>query len=144
MSTATFAQLGAQALVPIVIGSFQSLRTPAAVRARLRRARRSSSTLLLADDEDDLEDEDDNGETLTMGDSLLFPVLGSVALLSLWLLIKYVDKKYIDLVLGIYFSCAGVVAVQSTLSGILDTLLWAVNARGPLYHFRISSGIKRE
>lgn len=142
MSTTTFAQLGAQALIPIVVGSFQSLRTPAAVRARLRKARRKNN-LLLADDEDDI-DEEENDEILTLADSLLFPVLGSAALLGLWALIKYVDKKWIDLVLGVYFSLAGVFAVQSTLGGMLDTALSAVGKRGPLYHFRVSSGIKRE
>lgn len=96
----SFATLGAQALVPIAIGSFQSLRVPAPVRAR-RRAARRSRIKLLDEDEDDILDEDE-GEVLTLVDSVLFPIMGSVALLGLWALIKYVDKKWIDLVLGAY------------------------------------------
>lgn len=98
---ASFATLGAQALVPIAIGSFQSLRVPAPVRARRRAARRSRVKLTLEDDEDDILDEDE-GEVLTLADSVLFPIMGSVALLGLWALIKYVDKKWIDIFLGAY------------------------------------------
>lgn len=98
---ASFAVLGAQALVPITIGSFQSLRVPAPVRARRRAARRSKNKLGLDDEEDDILDEEE-GETLTMADSLLFPVMGSIALLGLWALIKYVDKKWLDIALGAY------------------------------------------
>lgn len=99
---ASFAVLGAQALVPITIGSFQSLRVPAPVRARRRAARRSKNKLGLDDDDDDDILDEEEGETLTMTDSLLFPVMGSVALLGLWALIKYVDKKWLDIALGVY------------------------------------------
>lgn len=99
---ASFGTLGAQALVPIAIGSFQSLRVPAPVRARRRAARRSRVKLLVdEDDEDDILDEEE-GEVLTLADSVLFPILGSAALLGLWALIKYVDKKWLDLILGCY------------------------------------------
>jgi minor histocompatibility antigen H13 len=56
------------------------------------------------EDEDD--DEEDLEETLTLADSLLFPVLGSCALLGLWLVLKYVGKKWINIVLGVYCECS--------------------------------------
>lgn len=51
------------------------------------------------------EDEDDDDvieESLTWADSLIFPVFGSVALLSLWAILKYVGKEWINLILGVY------------------------------------------
>lgn len=149
---AAFAVLGAQALVPIAVGSFQSLRIPASVRARKRAARRARTKL--GEDDDDILDENE-GETLTLADSILFPVLGSAALLALWALITYVDPRVLDVLLGCYcesgplspdltpVSVASAIAVQSTLDGVLHFLLRAVGAAGPTYHVRVSAGIKR-
>lgn len=109
----SFVALGAQALLPIALGSFKSLRTPAAVRARRRKARKARRDKLVFDDESDADDDDESefDETLTLMDSLLFPILGSCALIGLWYLIKYVDKKWIDLMLGVY--CKLLLQVQS-------------------------------
>jgi hypothetical protein len=67
-------------------------------------------------------------ETLSWADSLLFPVLGSAVLLGLWVLLRYVDKKWINLVLGIYcesqVSSLRVPWPQLTRSGSLDS--WSV------------------
>ncbi|CAK9785366.1 hypothetical protein CC85DRAFT_258655 [Cutaneotrichosporon oleaginosum] len=138
---ASFATLGAQALVPIFIGSFQSLRIPAPVRARKRAARRAR--VKLGDDEDDDILDENEGEMLTLADSVLFPILGSCALLGMWALITYVDRRILDLLLGCYFSFASVLAVQSTFDGVLNFLLRVIGAPGPTYHLRVSSGIKQ-
>lgn len=53
-------------------------------------------------DDDDDEDDDEEEEHLTLTDSLWFPVLGSVALLSMFLLLKYVGTEYVNLVIGVY------------------------------------------
>ena len=41
-------------------------------------------------------------EVLTWADTLIIPIFGSVALLGMWLIIKYAGKEWINLVLGIY------------------------------------------
>jgi minor histocompatibility antigen H13 len=41
-------------------------------------------------------------ETLTWADTLLLPVFGSIALLGLWLIIKYAGKEWINTILGVY------------------------------------------
>jgi minor histocompatibility antigen H13 len=41
-------------------------------------------------------------EMLTWGDTLIIPIFGSVALLGMWLIIKYAGKEWINFVLGIY------------------------------------------
>jgi len=49
------------------------------------------------------EEEDESfEETLGWADSLAFPVLGSVALLGLWAVLKYVGKEWVNLILGVY------------------------------------------
>ncbi|KAK4685843.1 minor histocompatibility antigen H13, partial [Tremellales sp. Uapishka_1] len=150
--------LGVQALLPIVVGSFKSLKTPAATVARRKKAALASSTLLDGQEED--EDEDEMEETMTLLDSLLFPVLGSVALLSMWAILKYVGKEWINLFLGVY--CAYPLchilrgpwlkkeACQSRELGclhsnlsIVDYILRQTRYTPSTYHFRVSSGIRQ-
>ena len=52
--------------------------------------------------EDEEEDEGLDDEVLSWADSLAFPVFGSVALLGLWALLKYVGKEWINFFLGLY------------------------------------------
>lgn len=161
-----FAALGAQAMLPIILGSYQSLRVPASVKARRRAARRLDRKRLLGEDDEDDDDLDSEmDETITLADSILFPILGSAALLGLWALIKYVDKKWIDLVLGVYCECCraaahaaaggrislpssvsgmGVFAVHSTFGSIIGGILRLFGVASTVYHVRISAGIKRE
>lgn len=112
----TYAQLVAQAMIPIVIGSFKSLKvrqfsaaqggnadgeqTPQSTIARRKRMRDPKALLTGQIDED--EDEDAFDETLSWGDTLLFPVIGSITLMALFLIIKYAGTKWINLVLGVY------------------------------------------
>ncbi|WWD16379.1 hypothetical protein CI109_100805 [Kwoniella shandongensis] len=143
---ASYLALGLQALIPITVGSFKSLKTPAATLRKLRAARRDKLAQDLAYEDDlDLleEDEETIEETLTWADSLLFPVLGSVALLGLWAILKYVGKKWINLVLGVYFSGAGIFAVQSTFSSIVNFALRQLSIKPKTYHVRISAGIRQ-
>ncbi|KAL1411920.1 hypothetical protein Q8F55_002906 [Vanrija albida] len=137
-----FVLIGTQALVPIVLGSFKSLRTPLATRRRNKKARASRDRLLGLDEEDD-DDDDEDDETLGLGDSLLFPILGSAALLGLFFILKYVDKKWIDLAFGVYFSLTGIFAVHTTLTSIVGWFLRAFKRSVPVYHVRISNGIKQ-
>ncbi|OCF36274.1 minor histocompatibility antigen H13 [Kwoniella heveanensis CBS 569] len=135
----SYLSLGLQALVPIAIGSFKSLKTPESTLAK-RRANRKDKLL----DEEDEDDEDETiEETLTWADSLLFPIFGSVALLGLWAILKYVGKQWINLILGVYFTGAGMFAVQSTFSSIANFSLRTLGKTPTTYHIRISDGIKQ-
>lgn len=112
-----YASLLLQATVPLVLGSFKSLKvsycfwkasyiadiqTPESTKA-LRRARlKTKQTIPDPDDEDAYDDETSLDETLTWADTLIIPIFGSVALLSMWLIIKYAGKKWINIVLGVY------------------------------------------
>lgn len=138
----SYVALLAQALIPLVLGSHQSLRVPATIRARKRRERRAKRSLLLADDSDD-EDEDED-ETLTFWDSLLFPLMGSVVLLGLYLVLQYLPKEYIDGVLGLYFTLAGMFAVHSTVSFIFGGVARLLGVKQSEWHIRISRGFRRE
>lgn len=94
--------------------------TPSAI-VSLRRAERKRATLRsrrlaedVSDDEwadtdgravaDGGDDEDDEAadEALTWGDTLLFPILGSVVLLGFYLIITYAGKEWINRILGVY------------------------------------------
>ncbi|WVN87196.1 uncharacterized protein L203_102373 [Cryptococcus depauperatus CBS 7841] len=135
---ATYASLCLQALLPITIGSFKSLKTPQDTKKRLKEAKKAK-----LDDADEEEDEEPIEETLTWQDSLLFPVLGSVVLLGMFLILKYFGKKWITLILGAYFGIAGVFAVQLAFSSILSFVLRMLSIRLTVYHVRISSGIRQ-
>ncbi|WWC68505.1 uncharacterized protein I206_102434 [Kwoniella pini CBS 10737] len=134
----SYISLGVQALIPIILGSFKSLKTPDATIKKRKLARKSQ----LLDDEDE-EEEEAIEETLTWADSLLFPVFGSIALLGLFFLIKYVGKEWINTVLGVYFTGAGMFAVHSTFSSISNWTLRAMGKKPTTYHIRISAGIRQ-
>lgn len=136
----SYVSLLGQALLPLLLGAHQSLRTPASVRAKLKREKRARRKLALEDESDD-EDED---ETLTLGDTLLFPVLGSVVLLALYFVLKWLPKQYIDIVLGAYFTLAGMFAVYSTMGYILNGVADAIGARQQQWHVRVSRGFRRK
>lgn len=84
----------------IYVGSFGSLPNP----------KRQDGSI----DEDD---EEEIPERMSSGDAWLFPVLGSVALLGLYTIVKYFGKEWINWFLGWYFSAAGVMSVwKSSIS----------------------------
>lgn len=138
----SYVSLLTQALIPLFLGAHQSLRVPASLRARKRRERRAKRKLLLEDDSDD--DDEDEDDTLTLGDTLLFPIMGSFVLLTLYFVLKYLPKEYIDVVLGGYFTLAGMFAVQSTVGFVFDKIADAAGIRLDWWHLRISRGFRRE
>jgi hypothetical protein len=137
---AAYASLTAQALVPIALGSFKSLKVgrlgwgylggfavtsctmlllyppwmvvdrrggcsvprwnPQTPQSTISKRERSHPETLLSEDTED--EEEGIEETLTWADSLLFPVLGSVALVGLFLVIKYFGSEWLNLFLGVY------------------------------------------
>lgn len=91
------------AILPIYHGSFASLRTPLSTQKALKKSRKSE------DDEDD--ESVTLPETLTAEDAYWLPVIGSVVLFSMFLVFKYLDKVWVDRVLGFYFGFVGTFAV---------------------------------
>ncbi|KAG6837701.1 hypothetical protein H0H93_003503 [Arthromyces matolae] len=63
----------------------------------------------------DPEDEEDISERMSTGDAWLFPIMGSVALLGFYLVIKYLGKDWINWILRWYFSVAGVASVWKSI-----------------------------
>ncbi|XAO26754.1 hypothetical protein I312_105595 [Cryptococcus bacillisporus CA1280] len=135
---ATYASLGVQALIPIAIGSFKSLKTPEDTRRRLGKSKKGQ----ISEEYDD-EYEEPMGETLTWKESAMFPILGSVMLLGLWAVLKYFGKKWITIILGVYFGLAGMLAVQSTFSSVIAYLLRVFGISTTTYHVRISAGFRQ-
>ncbi|KAM3075942.1 hypothetical protein ACMFMF_005288 [Clarireedia jacksonii] len=95
------------ALFPIYIGSHASLQRPPSAAPHPKKSRTSSS------DDDEVQPETHTPmEGLTPSDAILFPVLASVALGSLYLIIKWLeDPAILNKILGWYFSVLGVVGV---------------------------------
>lgn len=103
------------ALLPIYHGAYASLRTPQSTIKALKKKReeRQSND---DDDSDDEEEEDEEDvtlpETLTSEDAYWLPVIGSAVLFSMFLVFKYLDKTWVDRVLGFYFAVVGSFAVS--------------------------------
>ncbi|WVQ77377.1 hypothetical protein IAR50_007062 [Cryptococcus sp. DSM 104548] len=134
----TGTSLGLQALVPIFIGSFKSLKMPEDTKRRLRSARKGKIP-----SETEEEDEDGLEESLTWWDSLLFPVIGSVVLLGFYGIVKYYGTEWLNWFMNAYFSIAGVFAIQSTFTTILSFFLSALGVTSTIYHIRVSSGFRQ-
>jgi len=67
------------------------------------------------DGEDEDEDEDDSVGRLTSEEAWLFPVLGSVMLVGLFLVLKYLGKEWINWLLSLYFALVGLYSVPHSL-----------------------------
>ncbi|KAI9315303.1 signal peptide peptidase-domain-containing protein [Dichotomocladium elegans] len=64
---------------------------------------------------DDSDDEDESiAESLSSSDAWWFPVMGSIVLFSLYLMFRYLDKKYINILITGYFSIMGCAAISKT------------------------------
>lgn len=105
------------AAIPIYMGSVSSLKSMKRP-ANAPKPKKSESPL------EDSEDEDETiTESLTSNDAYMFPVIGSGVLFSMYLVYKYVDKKYINYVLTAYFSIMGSAAVTKASLDVLKKLI---------------------
>ncbi|TIA83123.1 hypothetical protein E3P77_01335 [Wallemia ichthyophaga] len=95
-----YAALGAQAVGSVYAGSWGALKTPKATKKLIRESKGE-----LEDDED--EKDEDVSEKLNAGDAKMFPIIGSAVLGSLFLIVKYVSKEYLNILLGGYFALFG-------------------------------------
>ncbi|ORE17730.1 hypothetical protein BCV71DRAFT_243873 [Rhizopus microsporus] len=93
------------AAVPIYWGSVNSIRSMKRP-ANAPKRKKTESPLEDSDDEDE-----SITESLSSEDAYMFPIIGSGVLFSMYLVYKYVDKKYINYVLTAYFSIMGSAAV---------------------------------
>lgn len=82
------------------------------------------------EDETDKQDNDDDKkpatpqvETLSASDAYQFPLVGSVSLFSLYLAFKFLDKEWVNLIIGGYFCIVGCLAIVATLAPALITLI---------------------
>lgn len=62
-------------------------------------------------------------EMLSANDAYKFPILGSVALFSLYLAFKYFDKDTVNLILSFYFSLVGVFALTSSFAKVMSQFI---------------------
>ena len=66
-------------------------------------------------------------ETLRKEDAYQFPIVGSCALFGLYLAFKYLDKDLVNLLIGLYFSVAGVIAMTITFTPYLEGIIMVPN-----------------
>jgi len=64
-----------------------------------------------------------NVEKMKTKDAYMFPVIGSFALLSLYIVFKYFPKEYVNLVLKVYFGFFGVIVLGTKISDLINGIL---------------------
>ncbi|CDU22661.1 uncharacterized protein SPSC_01291 [Sporisorium scitamineum] len=127
--------LMAGAVAPIYFGSFSSLKTPKTTRDLLKAAKKKRNATKVSDESDsesesdsDSEDDDDALDKVTSSDAMWFPIMGSAVLFGLFLIFKYLNKKYVNLLLSFYFGFVGCLALSqalvSTTRSIVGRQLW--------------------
>ncbi|KAJ3022901.1 hypothetical protein HKX48_004945 [Thoreauomyces humboldtii] len=102
-----YVALGILATVPIYLGSWAAIKYPK--KPATKGKKRTDDYLHSSDEEDDEEEEEQ--EFFRFEDAYMFPVFGSAALLSLYLVFKYLNKEYLNALFTAYFSALGVGAV---------------------------------
>ncbi|KAJ2402973.1 hypothetical protein GGI23_000312 [Coemansia sp. RSA 2559] len=123
---AAYAAIGAMALAPIYFGSFFTLDR---LKSSDRKKRSRSGEFPEYSDSED-EDSDEN-ETVTTEDAYMFPVYGSVALFSMYMVFKYLNKDWVNMLLSGYFALLGVVVMTQISVRIAKTL---TGIKLPLFH----------
>jgi minor histocompatibility antigen H13 len=86
-----------------------------------------------------------NGEeAITQKDALMFPVFGSLVLVSLYVCYKFIGKEYLNLLLTTYVMLAGVAAVANTMEPFFEPLCPnKFHEKSHLIHFNIPSLLQR-
>lgn len=107
--------LGISAVIPIWYASHASVKAPIVLKKK--------SGNNSADSVESSDDEDEEIERMTSEDAYWFPVLGSGALLSLYLVFKYLDKNLVNALFSGYFSIMGTGALATMLVTITKTTL---------------------
>lgn len=80
---------------------------------------------------------ENKSERMTKKDALMFPIMASIALFSLYIVFKLFSKEYINLLLTGYFFFLGVLALTHLLSPVVSKLVPAAIPNIPYHiHFR--------
>lgn len=95
-----YSSLVVLALIPIVIGSFKSIK-------HQKRQKESGEEI----------------ETMSTREAMLFPVIASVTLFSIFIVFQLFSKELINLLLAFYFFLLGVFALTRML-GVVSHLFW--------------------
>lgn len=67
-------------------------------------------------------------ETLRAEDAYQFPIIGSISLFSLYLAFKYLDKDWVNFLIGFYFGLVGCFAMTMTFVPFIDKLVNLVSS----------------
>jgi minor histocompatibility antigen H13 len=70
-------------------------------------------------------------ETLTKEDAMKFPIIGSLALGSLYVAFKYLDKDWVNFLLSLYFSVVGTFTLTATAAPLFEVFLPSKTKYGP-------------
>ncbi|KAJ2636431.1 hypothetical protein IW137_003994, partial [Coemansia sp. RSA 1287] len=101
---AAYAAIGTMAVAPIYFGSFSSL-------DRLKSTHKKKRDHDEFTEFSDSEDEEDETEAVSTEDAYMFPVYGSIALFSMYLVFKYLNTDWVNYLLSAYFAVLGVAAL---------------------------------
>ncbi|KAI7822122.1 signal peptide peptidase-domain-containing protein [Kickxella alabastrina] len=123
-----YAAIGTMAVVPIYYGSFSSL-------DRLKSAHSKKKERKQFEDFSDSEDEDDDeSEAVTTEDAYMFPVYGSIALFSMYMVFKYLNADWVNFLLSGYFALLGVAALTQLGVRVVKGL---TGVKLPQYHLNL-------
>ncbi|ETW54235.1 hypothetical protein PFUGPA_04105 [Plasmodium falciparum Palo Alto/Uganda] len=67
-----------------------------------------------------IDDKTKKSDNITAYDAMMFPVIGSAALLTLYFAYKFLDPFYVNLLLTLYLTLAGVFSLQGVFTTILE------------------------
>ena len=113
------------ALVPIVIGSFRS------VKSHKEMKENSFKT-------------GEKPETMTQKDAAMFPLIASCALFGLYIFFQVFSKEHVNLLLSTYFFVLGIFALTHTISPLFNKLIPKNLLGSNTYHFEFTSISKKE
>ncbi|CAG9473749.1 signal peptide peptidase, putative [Plasmodium vivax] len=70
-----------------------------------------------------VDDRNKKADNITAYDAIMFPIIGSGALLTLYFAYKFLDPYYVNMLLTVYLTLAGVFSLQGVCANILEPAL---------------------
>lgn len=116
-----YSSLVIMALIPIILGSFKSVH-------HQRKQQESGEEI----------------ETMSTKEALLFPVIASVTLFSIYVIFQIFSKDHINLLLAFYFFLLGVIALTRMFSPLIKRIWPSFLIENCHYDFTLSFLRKRE
>ncbi|KAI9467894.1 peptidase A22B, signal peptide peptidase, partial [Coemansia mojavensis] len=113
------------AVAPIYYGSYSSLDRLKSSHKKKREEFAEFS---------DSEDEDEESEAVSAEDAYMFPVYGSAALFSMYVVFKYLNADWVNMLLSSYFALLGVAAVTQVGVRLVKSIS---GLKLPLYHVHL-------